>query len=278
MAIMAAAAIVGGGAVAAGVAATTIAMVGIAVTVVGVIAESESLMKIGAGLGLGGGAASMMGLGQSAAQAAAPSIATEGTNLAIDGGLSVAGEQAAQAASMNVNLTGSPQLAAASAPGPSAAAISSAPAAPIPTKAAAATSAWSGQAATELPKAANWYEANKFVGTRLQNADQHFGAIANTRVPAPIAQVKAAPPPSPSKGIMDSIGSFWNGLDTSGKLAVGQMGMGLLQGVGEGMMASRAGDAQADLIREQRDFQRSQRIPTIRLNTNRGLIDDARRI
>lgn len=278
MAVMAAAAIGGGVAVSAGVAVSTIAMIGVGATVVGMVTKNKTLMKIGAGLGLGAGVASLTGIGSGAAGAGAAAASPAEAALAANnvaavpetlagagayvspgeaaalsaqgidaqigssfaqGGVDyslTAGLPASPGAAINAAMPGGTHLAGsvsgelgqglvqgASAPGISAAGLGEA----------AGVSAWADLGVTgamSAPMPAPWYAANPvFQGKTLQASTSWWGGFKN----------------------------WWKGLDSPAKLAVGQMGAGLVKGVGEGMMTMQAEDRKYDFLENERDWRRA---------------------
>jgi hypothetical protein len=283
MAIMAAAAIVGGGGVAAGLwTATTIAMVGIGATVVGMVTKNEKLTKIGAGLSLGGAGAGMAGLGPAASNApaglAGEALGAAPETLAQAGAYVSPGEAASLAAQgidasvgaaytqPNYSLVGGAQ-GAAGAPGLAGGAPASAAGglSPSVTSAPGLSAAGIGEAsgisawadvgaagAATAPMPAPWYAANSsYQGTTLQASGSWW----------------------------DGLKKFWKDLDSPGKLAVGQVGMGLVQGMGEGMMTMQAEDRKYDFLENERDYQRNNMsyVPNFSFGPKSGIVNSALR-
>ena len=98
MAIMAVAAFVGAGAVAAGVSVTVVAVVGAVIAVVGYVTETPELIQVGAGLGLGAAAAGAMGLGASGTAASSSVSAADAATATTQASASVSPAQASAAA------------------------------------------------------------------------------------------------------------------------------------------------------------------------------------
>jgi len=283
MAIMAAAAIVGGGGVAAGLwTATTIAMVGIGATVVGMATKNKNLMKIGSGLGLGGAGAGMMGLGPASAAPAAQNLGNEALGATTDSlaqaGAYVSPGEASSLAAQGIDASvgaaytqpnyslvsgaqgaaGAPGLAG-SAPASAAGGLSPTASAPGLSAAgigeASGISAWAdvgAAGAANAPMPAPWYAANSgYQGTALQSSSSWW----------------------------DGLKKFWSGLDSPSKLAVGQVGMGLVQGMGEGMMTMQAEDRKYDFLEDERDYRRNNMayVPRYNFTSDSGLVNSALR-
>lgn len=101
--------------------------------------------------------------------------------------------------------------------------------------------------------------ASPVAGSAPQAASTASPAPASTGIgPRPIADAGTIKPtvnamPALERGStwFDKIGDLWNGLDKSGKLAVGQTAAGLVSGVGQGAMQYMA-------AADQREFQQQQ--------------------
>lgn len=261
MAITAVAAIAGGAAVGAGaVAASTLAMISVGVTAVGMVTKSKTLMKIGGGLGLGSAAAGMLGLGESAVAAvsAESAAANEAAQLSANaawaqGGAAEAagvGGAAQDVANASFAQAGAQEVAGG-------VTASSLEAGAAPAVEAAAPRGLVESAAGAQPTGPS--TASPVAGSAPQAASTASPAQASTGIgPRPIADASAVKPtvnamPSLERGSawFDKIGEFWNGLDKSGKLAVGQTAAGLVSGVGQGAMQYMA-------AADQREFQQQQ--------------------
>lgn len=258
MAITAVAAIAGGAAVSAGVvAASTLAMISVGVTAVGMVTKSKTLTKIGAGLGLGSAAAGMLGLGESAVatvsaeSAAANSTAQLQANAAwAQGGAAEAAGAAQDVANASFAQAGAQEVGQ----GVTASALESgaAPAVEAATPRGIVDSAVAAQpaSASTAPVAPS---------SAPQAASTASSASSSTGIgPRPITDASAVKPtvdamPALERGStwFDKIGEFWNGLDKSGKLAVGQAASGLVSGIGQGAMQYMA-------AADQREFQQQQ--------------------
>jgi len=287
MGFMALAAVASAGAVSAGVAASTIAMVSLGVTAVGIATKNKALVKIGGGLGLGGAAASLMGLGASeAAQAAANSSWAEGGAAEVAGGggasaLENGGQGLAQSAAVGPAASAAPPTTGLPESGSLDVLPDGSPNLP-------------GSQVTEPIKQPGLVESARTVRPGLESAaPEQAGYSAQ---PAPAAQPAQSSGVAPttdagatkapaSAGVKDpsirlpgmqdgksffgnltkSIGETWKGLDASGKLAVGQTAAGLVKGVGEGAFAYMGKDDERkyqDRLQEERRARLSQ-VPTL---------------
>lgn len=261
MAISAVAAVVGAAAVGtATVAASTLAMISVGVTAVGIATKSKTLMKIGGGLGLGSAAAGMLGLGESAVAsvAAESAVANEAAQQAANaawaqGGAAEAagvGGAAQEVANASFAQAGAQEVGQ----GVTASALESgaAPAVEAATPRGIVDSAVAAQpaSASTAPVAPS---------SAPQAASTASSASSSTGIgPRPITNASAVKPtvdamPALERGSawFDKIGEFWNGLDKSGKLAVGQAASGLVSGIGQGAMQYMA-------AADQREFQQQQ--------------------
>lgn len=269
MGIMAAAALAGGGAVFAGVAVETLGMIAIGATVVGVATGNKTLTKIGAGLGLGSFVAGpqMLDLGARTAAAGTAGANQAATPLAnattATGDASMLGDAATGAlpeasGAVNYGLTSSAAPASGVAQtsmtgkmlgqglqgGTSLTGVASTPLAE------GGISAWAdaGVSASGTVKA-TWYAANSSVAPALQSSSGFWGGFKD----------------------------WFNKLDSPGKLAVGQMGAGLIKGVGEGIAASEAEDRKYGYLENERDWRRNNLNYQPNFNFSAGLVNSASR-
>jgi len=269
MGIMAAAALAGGGAVLGTViTAETLGMIAIGATVVGVATGNKTLTKIGAGLGLGSFVAGpqMLDLGAKTAVAGTTAANQAGTPLAnaatATGDASMLGDAAAGAmpeasGAVNYGLTSGGAAPASGVAqtsmtgkmlgqglqgGSSLTGVASTPLAE------GGISAWAdaGVSASGTVKA-TWYAANSSVAPALQSSSGFWG------------------------GFQD----WFNKLDSPGKLAVGQMGAGLIKGVGEGLAASEAEDRKYGYLENERDWRRNNLNYQPNFNFSAGLVNSA---
>jgi len=275
VAIMAVGAIVGAGAVTAGVAASTVALVSIGVTVVGMVTKSKELTKLGAGLGVGSAAASFLGLGSSAAAttaaetAAAASVeaAAEGGNIAANAAADAAAQSAAEAAVQSAPaqvgasgiepasqaMTGVPDVA------PSSLAPPAAPASPAAAPASAPIDSAS-QTMTGVPDVAP-------SGTIAEPAKVDYGLVEGAsrgqgiRPPADAMSVKpttnAMPTLERGSTWFDRISRAWTNLGDKGQAAVLTVGGQMISGVGQGLIGSMAKQDERDFYQRQLDERRA---------------------
>lgn len=274
MAITAVAAIAGAASVGTTIAgititASTLAMVSVGVTVVGMVTKSKTLMKIGGGLGLGAMGASMLGLGQSAAanaaqaavsaeSAAANEAAQASANAAwSQGGAAEVAGMAQDAANASWAQGGAAEVAASQPQGIADAMAGTDPSAPrgfIESNMAEAGTA--SQAAPASQQAATAADASA-------GASSQYG-LASPK-PSLGLQMKPTVDASQLPG-MNTLergstwfGKFWNGLDQSEKLAVGQAASGLVSGIGQGALRYMAADEQRKFEQQQINQRRADR-------------------
>lgn len=274
MAISAGAALLSAGSVAAGlVAVETLAMVAIGATVVGVATGNKTLTKIGAGLGLGSFVAgpAMLNLGASTAGVGTAGPAAEA--LVGQGALGGAETGAAAAAAGSSGAgTGAPFASAAgggggglvgaggvvdyglmnSLPGGLTGGLPVAPGAPLASAGLGegGISAWANTPIAEatLTKAP-WYSANPSIAPALKS----------------------------SSGWWQGFKDWWSGLDKTEKLVAGQIGMGTIKGVGEGLMQQQAEDRKYEFLENERDWRRRNLDyqPNFAFSTNPGVVNSA---
>lgn len=269
MAITAVAAIAGAGAVGAGIAtAAVVGYVAVAVTVVGFVTKSETLMKIGGGLGVGAGAAGLMGAGEAGAASSAASSTTTAGDMAASANLSdaqVAGNTVTQAggapgagAATSANL-GDAQLA-----GNNAAQVSAASQSVAPTVA--------GQMAQPVASASGAAPLGN-VGTSgsslVDAAKQTTMATGSDALNQTVAKTAAT-----GSSTLQSGSSFFDNLlkaanTPNGALAIGQRASGLISGVGTGASNYLAADKRQKWEQSQLDYRRNNlnSQPTISYNS-----------
>lgn len=275
MAISAGAALLSAGAVAAElVAVETLAMVAIGATVVGVATGNKTLTKIGAGIGLGSFVAgpSMLNLGASTAGAGVAGPAAE--TLAGQGALGGAEAGAAAAAGTSgaplaSTAAGTPFASAGGAPlagvdygltnslssglpGGLTGGLPVAPGAPLASAGIGegGISAWANAAVPEATLTrAPWYSANPSVTPALKSSTSWWGGFKD----------------------------WWAGLDKTEKLVAGQIGMGTIKGVGEGLMQQQAEDRKYEFLENERDWRRRNLDyqPNFAFSTNPGVVNSA---
>lgn len=288
MAIMAAAAFASTAAVGAGlVTVSTVAMIGVGATVVGMATGSKLLTKIGAGVGLGGAAAGLagiapvtgaaggaaggtglvsggegLGLNPGVAQGAVTEAATEaaqsavgassGLDVSLDGGFFDAGP-ANYSPSTGLSSSGGAVGSAGGSTGQGLVSSTGVSAVGVPSPGlakGAEVSAWAdaGVVSASTPMPAPWYAAKTaFEGQQLQSSTSFWDGFKN----------------------------FWKGLDSPSKLAVGQIGAGLVKGVGEGMMTASAEDRKYDALENEREYRRRNMSFVPRYTFNSGLVGSA---
>jgi hypothetical protein len=251
MAITAVAAAASMGAVGAGiVAAETITMVGIAASVVGTVTKNPLLSKLGAGASLGSLVAGAADLAPAAASATAPAATAE----ALSQTPTAVTEALAQ------TPTAAPTPTPTAAPTPSAA--------PGVTYDAKDARAWGPQASSSTPI----YDANDARALAAQPAAAAQPAqfsdarFSNGYGPA-VESANSALPDKGSSGFM----KWFNDLDKTGKLAVGQAASGLISGVGKGAFDYMAAQEAQKLKAQQQSFEHanlSGNAPKVGLLTN----------
>lgn len=229
---MAVAAIASAGAVSAGVATiSTIAMIGVGLSVVGMVTGNATLTKIGAGMGLGGAGAGLAGLGAASTEVGASMASTAATESATSGGLSAA-EGAAAA--------GTPATIGMSAATPAVHGMGGQTAAGMMTQAAAPTAPALGAGMADVATAGTG------LGTESLGS---MGLASNLPQITPTAMAGL----EPASSWFDKIGSLWSGLDSGGKSAVAQAGMGLVSGVGKGIMQSMSDADKLEAAKAEQD-------------------------
>lgn len=282
---MAVAAVAGAGAVGAGVVtASTLAMISVGVTAVGMVTKSKTLMKIGGGLGLGSAGAAMMGLGSSAAGAALGAegmAAIDGANIADVAGTAGAGQSAAvapaavpttglpESGALDVAADGSPMLAEPAPPSRAQGVVEPARSTPSGMESAAPEQAgFQAQPAPTAPSAPQGpaVAPTTDAGVTKSVADAGVKATGIKDTQAALDGYKKLQDGKSFFGSFgDSLGKMWNGLDASGKLAVGQTAAGLVKGVGEGAFAYMGKDDERkyqDRLQEEKRARLSQ-VPTL---------------
>lgn len=240
-------------------------MISVGVTAVGIATKSKTLMKIGGGLGLGSAAAGMLGLGESAVAsvAAESAVANEAAQQAANAawaqggaaeaaGVGGAAQEVANASfgQAGINEVGQGVTASALEAGAAPAVEAAAPRGLVESAAAA--------------QPASSSTASPVAGSAPQAASTASPAPASTGIgPRPIADA------STTKGIVDPLKSLkngaewfkemWSGLDSSGKLAVGQTASGLVSGIGQGAMQYMAASDQREFQQQQINQRRADR-------------------
>lgn len=260
MAITAVAAIAGAAATAAGVTATTLAMISVGVTAVGLVTKSKALMKIGGGLGLGAMAANFVGLaGTPAAAAAETAAASSGATGFAEGGEVAANAAANASVAEAAPIAANAQQIAATAPIDEMAgtlqAPMDAPASGLVDNAARAAPATPAAASGPAP-----------IEARTTPAADAFGRSAEGLGPKPIADAagvkpiaNAMPELERSSSWFDKMGQFWNQQTPTGKLAIGQAASGLVGGVGQGALRYMAASDDREWQQQQIDQRRRDR-------------------
>lgn len=277
MAITAVAAIAGAASVGTTIAgititASTLAMVSVGVTVVGMVTKSKTLMKIGGGLGLGAMGASMLGLGQSAAanaaqaavsaeSAAANEAAQASANAAwSQGGAAEVAGMAQDAANASWAQGGAAEVAASQPQGIADAMAGTDPSAPrgfIESNMAEAGTA--SQAAPASQQAATAADASAGASSQYGLASPKPSLGLQMKPTVDASQLPGMNTLERGSTWFDKIGEFWNGLDKSGKLAVGQAASGLVSGIGQGALRYMAADEQRKFEQQQINQRRADR-------------------
>lgn len=249
MAIMAVAAIGSAGAVALGVTATTVAMIGVGISVVGMVTGNATLSKIGAGMGLGGAGAGLAGLGAGAAGANSAAMASQAaTETAAAGGLGAA---------EGVTSAAAPTVQGMSAAAPAAQSMGGQTAASMIAEAAAPTAPTLGTGMADIATA----------GTGLGTESLGSMGLASE---LPQITPTALGGLEPAGSWFDKIGNLWGGLDASGKSAVVQAGTGLVSGAAKGIMQSMSESDKLAAAQAERDrvAANMRGVPTVGLGIN----------
>ncbi len=233
MAIMAVAAIASGAGVAAGVVTvSTIAMIGVGLSVVGMVTGNATLTKIGAGMGLGGAGAGLAGLGAAGTTGGASLASTAATEAATTGGLGAAAEGAAAA--------GAPTTIGMGAATPAVQGMGGQTATGMMTQAAAPTAPALGAGMTDVATAGTGLGAESLGSMGLAS---NLPQVTPTEIGGFV----------PASSWFDKIGNLWSGLDSGGKSAVAQAGMGLVSGVGKGLMQSMSDSDKLEAAKAEQD-------------------------
>lgn len=272
MGIMAAAALAGGGAVLAGVAVETLGMIAIGATVVGVATGNKTLTKIGAGLGLGSFVAGpqMLNLGAKTVSAGTAAAGQAGTPLAdaatVTGDASMLGDTASAATGALPEASGAVNYGLTS---------SAAPASGVPQTSMTGKMLGQGlQGGTSLTGVASTPLAEGGISAW---ADAGVSASGTVKATWYAANSSVVPALQSSSGFWGGFKDWFNKLDSPGKLAVGQMGAGLIKGVGEGIAASEAEDRKYGYLENERDWRRNNLNYQPNFNFSAGLVNSASR-
>ena len=83
--------------------------------------------------------------------------------------------------------------------------------------------------------------------------------MAKTPAPAAPADIPGMPKIERGSSFLDSIGQFWKDQTPTGKLAIGQMGSGLISGVGQGALRYMGAADQREYEQKQLDQRRRDR-------------------
>lgn len=251
MAIMAVAAIGSAAGVAAGVVTvSTLAMVGVGLSVVGMVTGNATLSKIGAGMGFGAAGAGLAGLGAGAAAGAnsAAMASQAATETATAGGLGAA---------EGVTSAAAPTVQGMSAATPAVQGMGGQTAASMMTSAAAPTAPALGTGMTDIATA----------GTGLGTESLGSMGLASE---LPQITPTALGGLEPAGSWFDKIGNLWGGLDASGKSAVVQAGTGLVGGAAKGIMQSMSESDKLAAAQAERDrvAANMRGVPTVGLGIN----------
>lgn len=283
MAISAGAAIIGGGLVAAEVvAAATLMYVGMAASVVGMLTKEPTLTKIGTGLGLAGGVASLTGVGASGSGAAGAELAAEAsgapaTTEALSQTPAVTGAAAPAEIVQSQNLadagvsSGASMAGGATAEGASVATTPLAGTADLAGGAGGLVESTAGMAGTDPIGGYAINDITPMIGEManapqiglqgsaapgLQSAGAWMGPSAGD-IPA-ASYVQGGALDGATKGMWSSITDWFGNLSPSGKLAVGQTASGLVSGVGKGVFDYSAAQERNALEQQRLDLLRQQ--------------------
>jgi hypothetical protein len=234
MAIMAVAAIGSAAGIAAGVVTvSTLTMIGVGLSVVGMVTGNATLSKIGAGMGFGAAGAGLAGLGAVGATGAnSAAMASQAASEAATGGGLAAAEGATAAAA--------PSTIGMSAATPAAQGMGGQTAASMIAEAAAPTAPALGTGVADIATA----------GTGLGTESLSSMGLASELpqiTPTAMGGFQTA------DSWFDTIGNLWGGLDASGKSAVVQAGTGLVSGAAKGIMQSMSESDKLAAAQAERD-------------------------
>lgn len=304
MGIMAAAALVGGSGL---LAVETVGMIALAAGVIGAVTENKTLMKISAGLSLGSSIGSLLGTTQAAGATAttAGEVATAGDANALTDAAAAesstgnsiqdalgAGDEAAnvqQAGQTAATVDVTPQ-AANGVQGPQTAGeggglvdegMQGATGTAVDAGSAAATpGAMTPQVGAEtltpqvidpisMPAPGETYD----VTSRF--SDQELLKTGSNPITDSMTETGLRKGESWFGDMVKGTREWWGTLDKSEKLVVGQMGMGLVSGIGKGYMENQAVERQMKFKEDERDYRRRNltNVPTITYNRPSGLIN-----